>query len=115
MKSALKLASTIQTFKPYIELKGVEGYEALLRTFPNPEKKIKNFIIELKQLFKSCVDENLFEKKPFIISAGGSDFFDLVLQNFSEISEKKDICCVIRSGCYLHHYSLNYKILNCYF
>jgi len=108
-RSALNLARSVQSLKPYLELKGVEGYEALLRTYPNPENKIRNFLIELKKLFTTCIDENLFQKKPFIISAGGSDFFDLVLQNFSEISSKQDVCCVIRSGCYLTHDSLNYK------
>jgi len=109
LKSALELARSIQTFEPHIVLKGVEGYEALLRNRTDPENKIKKFILELKKLLFLCIDEKLIREKPFIISAGGSDFFDLVLQNFADIAEKKDVFCIIRSGCYLTHDSINYK------
>jgi len=109
IKSAMELARNISYYDSKIVLRGVEGYEALLRDLPNPEKKIKEFLLELKKLLHMCIDENLFKNEPAIISAGGSDFFDLVVQELSYLSKKNEVFCVIRSGCYLTHDSLNYK------
>ena len=109
LKSAMEVARNISSYDSQIVLRGVEGYEALLRDLPNPEKKIKKFLFDLKKLLHRCKDERLFKNEPAIISAGGSDFFDLVLHEFYELSKKKEVFCVIRSGCYLTHDSLNYK------
>ena len=109
LKSAMEVARNISSYDSQIVLRGVEGYEALLRNLPNPEKKIKEFLFELKKLLHQCINEGLFKKEPVIISAGGSDFFDLVIQEMSDLSKIKEVLCVIRSGCYLTHDSLNYK------
>jgi len=109
LKSAMEVARNISSYDSQIVLRGVEGYEALLRNQPNPEKKIKEFLFELKKLLHLCINEDLFNKKPAIISAGGSDFFDLVIQELSDLSKIKEVFCLIRSGCYLTHDSINYK------
>ena len=53
--------------------------------------------------------EGLFGEGEVILTAGGSDFFDLVLEQLKAPSNKLDVVRVIRSGCYLTHDSLNYK------
>ena len=108
LKSAIEVARTVKSLIPQVRLRGVEGYEALLRNRPNPEKRIREFLLEIKELVNLCALENLFAKGPVIVSAGGSDFFDLVLQELANPSTKREVVCVIRSGCYLTHDSLNY-------
>jgi len=109
LKSAINLARAIKSLEPQLILRGVEGYEALLRSYTNPENRIINFLIEIKKLVNQCICENLFSEQTVIISAGGSDFFDIVLKELSKISTEKEVVCVIRSGCYLTHDSLNYN------
>ena len=109
IESALEAARAIKSLEPQLILCGVEGYEALLRNRPNPEKKIRDFLFRIKKLLNKCFNEGLLNEKQVIISAGGSDFFDLVVKEFSNISTKRDVVCIIRSGCYLTHDSLNYK------
>ena len=43
----------------------------------------------------------LFGDGAVILSAGGSDFFDLVLEHLEAPSGKHEVVRVIRSGCYL--------------
>ena len=109
IKSALEVARIVKSLVPQVSLRGVEGYEALLRNRPNPEKSIREFLLEIKELVNICTFEDLFAKGPVILSAGGSDFFDLVLQELANPSKKREVICVIRSGCYLTHDSLNYQ------
>ncbi len=60
-------------------------------------------------LAEKCTSEKLFAPGPVVLSAGGSDFFDLVLKELKGPRGGLDTILVIRSGCYLTHDSLNYR------
>ena len=109
MELALEVARRVQSNEPNLALRGVEGYEALLRAQPEPEKSIRDFLEDLSLLAQRCAEEGLFGEGAVILSAGGSDFFDLVLDQLEAPSGKQEVIRVIRSGCYLTHDSLNYK------
>ena len=106
---ALNVARRVKSKEPYLILRGIEGYEALLRNQPEPEKSIQIFLEDLNRLAKKTAHEGLFGEGEVILTAGGSDFFDLVLDQLKVPSTKLDVVRVIRSGCYLTHDSLNYK------
>ena len=74
---AMEVAKRVKSHDPFLVLRGVEGYEALLRKHPEPEKSIREFLVELNLLAKKCAEMGLFGDGAVIISAGGSDFFDL--------------------------------------
>ena len=109
LKQALLVARRVKSLEPHLALRGIEGYEALLRSKPEPEKSVRKFLGDLNELAARCSDEDLFSEGPVILSAGGSDFFDLVLQHLEGPSGKREVIRVIRSGCYLTHDSLNYS------
>jgi D-serine dehydratase len=109
VEAAVKVAHTVKSQSPLLSLRGVEGYEALLRSQPDPEIRICKFLEDIKELVNLCICEDLFAKGPVIITAGGSDFFDLVLGKLTSYSSTREIIKVIRSGCYLTHDSLNYQ------
>ena len=105
----MEVAKCVKSHNPFLVLRGVEGYEALLRKHPEPEKSIREFLVDLNLLAKKCAEMGLFGDGAVILSAGGSDFFDLVLEHLEAPSGKHEVVRVIRSGCYLTHDSLNYK------
>jgi len=109
IKEAFELAQSVNSLNPILALRGVEGYEALLRSQENSENSICKFLEELNKLVNLCISEDLFTKGPVILTAGGSDFFDLVLQKLPAYVGETKIIKVIRSGCYLTHDSLNYQ------
>jgi len=109
LEEAFELAQSVNSLAPILALRGVEGYEALLRSQQNPEIKICKFLEDINKLLNLCFCKDLFAKGPVILTAGGSDFFDLVLQKLSGTKENREIIKVIRSGCYLTHDSLNYQ------
>ena len=106
---AMEVAKRVKSHDPFLVLRGVEGYEALLRKQPEPEKSIREFLVDLNLLANKCAEMGLFGDGAVILSAGGSDFFDLVLEHLEAPSGKHEVVRVIRSGCYLTHDSLNYK------
>ena len=81
--------------------------EALLKQKTNHLELIKNFMDRVIKFTKLCLEENLFGNDSIIISAGGSDYFDIVLEKFKKFSNKK-VIKLLRSGCYLTHDSLRY-------
>ncbi len=46
--------------------------------------------------------------EPFMLSAGGSDYFDLVVDRFRRLQLGRPVRIVLRSGCYLTHDSGHY-------
>lgn len=46
--------------------------------------------------------------EPFMLTAGGSDFFDLVAQRFTSAALGRGVRVVLRGGCYLTHDSQHY-------
>ena len=106
---ALEVARRIKSNEPYLILKGVEGYEALLRSRPEPEDSIRIFLKDLNLLAEKIALEGLFGQGEIILTAGGSDFFDLVLEHLEAPSGRHEVVKVIRSGCYLTHDSLAFN------
>lgn len=109
---ALIVAREVAANAPHLTLAGVEGYEGLLSgaTAADAERNVRRFLDRLLDAHRALVAAGLLERaeKP-IISAGGSEYFDLVIDaaHAAELNESVDI--LLRSGCYLSHDAVHYS------
>lgn len=93
-----------------VRLAGVETYESI---FPEAEKTDpERPVAGLLDLAASAAERIAAElppsMDPFLLTAGGSDFFDLVVERFRRLDLGRPVEIVIRSGCYITHDSLHY-------
>lgn len=94
-----------------LALRGVEGFEGLLEAPSAAEQdaRVADFLDEIAATARACAGEGLFAPGPVLLSAGGSAFYDLVVDRFrrAEIGAATEV--VLRSGCYLSHDSGMYR------
>jgi len=111
LRAALGVARAIKAAEPYLALRGVEGYEGILRGTDDAdtEAKVARFLDFLAEIALTCAKENLFAPGAVILSAGGSTFYDMVAERFRAADLKQLFFAVTRSGCYLTHDSGSYR------
>jgi D-serine dehydratase len=87
----------------HLTLCGVEGYEGVVQGRSDEEQlqRVGGFLDRVVQVTKACAEQDLFETDEVIITAGGSSYFDVVVQKFEGAKLNKPVSMVIRSGCYL--------------
>lgn len=95
---------------PALQVAGLETYEGIFAgDFREREASILP-MLEMAVSAAHAVAAHVPEKgAPFILSAGGSDYFDLVVRRLSEASLGRPTTIVLRGGCYLTHDSLYYS------
>lgn len=89
-----------------LALRGVEGFEGLLGGESGPEnvrRSVVSFLDGLVEIAEAMAGAGLFADGEVIVTAGGSAFFDLVLERLAGIDVGGRARVVIRSGCYLTH------------
>ncbi len=85
---------------PELRLCGVEAFEGLIKEDQRPvAEAVAEFLDEVQALFRSCDGERLFEREPAIATAGGSAFYDIVLDKLAGVGAQ----VITRSGCYVSH------------
>jgi len=111
LATALDVARAIAQAGPSLRLRGVEGFEGLInvKTPEETEARVRAFLDFLGSIAEACVKENLFALGPIILSAGGSAFYDLVVERFSRERLGRESLVLTRSGCYLTHDSGMYR------
>ena len=91
---------------PVLELAGVAGFEGLIAR-PNLEatqSAVDDFLDFMGQVALAADSEQLFTAStPILLTAGGTGFFDLVVDRFSALHFSRTAEVIIRSGCYLTH------------
>jgi len=109
--TALATARAVKAAAPFLALRGVEGFEGLFAGADPAEVqgKVEGFLDFLVGLAKDCAREDLFAAGPVILSAGGSAFYDLVVERFGAAGLDRDTTVLTRSGCYLTHDSAMYR------
>src|SRR3569833_1854387 len=94
------------------ELQGVEGYEGLLVS-DDPARDctaVSDYLDSIRQLYEYLLAEALFaDPAQFIVSAGGSAYYDLVARDLT--FQSPAVVLILRSGCYLTHDSGFYRRL----
>ncbi len=103
--AALDLARVVQQAQPRLQLAGVEGFEGVISadTPAERERQVTDYLQQLVELARRAREAQLFAPGPFLITAGGSSYFDLVASGIAAAQLGPDARVVVRSGCYLTH------------
>lgn len=106
-REALTVAEAVRA-QPRLRLAGVEGYEGGIASDRRAQSlaAVDEYLLELRGLLLQLVRSgHLPADRPPIVSAGGSVFFDRVVELLRDASvpELSAAHLVIRSGCYLTH------------
>src|SRR3954470_13602369 len=115
-EAALAVARAVKQAEPLLSLRGVEGYEGIVRSEGNREEGIRAFLDRITTVAVSCAREDLFADGPIILSAGGSAFYDMVAERLGGNKSGgaglgRETLVLLRSGCYLTHDSKSYETL----
>ncbi|TPM40515.1 amino acid deaminase [Mesorhizobium sp. B2-3-4] len=104
-ETALEVARAAHA-APQLLLCGVEAFEGLIKAKDGgPAKAVADFVEEIGVLYETCASKGLFERAPPIVTAGGSSFYDIVLDRLAGT----DAQVMTRSGCYVSHDSGVYE------
>jgi D-serine dehydratase len=111
LAAALAVARAVKAAGPHLALRGVEGFEGLIHSdSPKDDAAaVARFLDFLGEIAVACEQAGLFASDKLILSAGGSAFYDIVVERFRRAGVKREFLLVIRSGCYLTHDSKMYR------
>jgi D-serine deaminase-like pyridoxal phosphate-dependent protein len=113
LEEAREIAGAVRA-APHLRLVGLEGYEGAVSapTFPERVAAVDRFLLELRQLAAELFHAGLFDRPDeVIVSAGGSVFFDRVVELLAPPWEFP-VRPVLRSGSYVTHDSDTYEQLS---
>jgi D-serine dehydratase len=110
VEEALQLARAIRNTRGAIALRGIEGFEGLLKGSNNVAtlELVRAFLDNVVALARACDAESLYDAEKVILSAGGSSFYDVVVEKLGSAGLSKPTMVVVRSGCYITHDSVMY-------
>jgi D-serine dehydratase len=113
LSEAVDIARAVRVRSPHLTMVGVEGFEGLLqyRAPDRREADVREFLRFLVSIAEEVDRFDLFDVQDVVLSAGGSAFYDVVVEEFAEASLKRTTQVVLRSGCYLTHDSGIYGTL----
>jgi D-serine dehydratase len=110
--AALRVARAVNA-SSRLQLRGVECYEGIVGS-PDPaadRMRIRAWLDDLGALARRCDREGLFDTDCVLLSAGGSAYFDLVVQALADVGLHGPSRVVLRSGCYFSHDAGHYQHL----
>src|SRR5579875_435361 len=106
--SDLEALVTAVAAAPALVLCGVEGYEGLIGG-PKAVDEIRDYGQRLVDIVRAFRDSGAFADRKPIITAAGSQWFDLIAEAFDQ-SDLRDHCTpVLRPGCYVVHDHRSYR------
>jgi len=91
---------------PVLAVAGVSGFEGIITANDGStaEQRVDEFLDRLATLAERIVGDGLAAgADEFVVSAGGSVFFDRVVAQLTRVRAPMPIRVVLRSGCYLSH------------
>ena len=100
---ALAVARAVGEAAPAVALRGIAGFEGLIMGAPDSEAQVTRFLGTLAEIARGCESEALFAAGPVLLSAGGSFYYDLVVEVFAGAGLSREVQILTRSGCYLSH------------
>jgi D-serine dehydratase len=108
---AIATAEAVRAAGPHLALRGVEGFEGLIKGGSAEEKqaRVEAFLGFMVRLLTLGLERGWFAPGPVLLTAGGTAFFDLAAEGFARAAKGRDVMVVLRSGCYLTHDSKSYE------
>ena len=101
------LVDTIAT-SPALTLCGIEGYEGLIGGAQAVEH-IRHYAQRLVATVRSLGDSSAFADRTPIVTAAGSQWFDLIAEAFDEADLRNHCTPILRPGCYVVHDHRSYR------
>jgi D-serine dehydratase len=103
--TAVEVAEATRASGEYLALAGVEGFEGMVqvRETSRHETDVREFLAFLTRIAQALDDHDLFDAGQVLLSAGGSAFYDLVIEELMAVRLRRPAQVVLRSGCYLTH------------
>ncbi|WP_157962473.1 alanine racemase [Homoserinimonas sp. OAct 916] len=97
----------------HLRLRGISGFEGFFRVTRSPDDELecRNYLRELKVLADTIHEKGIVDGE-MIVTAGGSTYFDLVLEHLSPVQFQYPVTVILRSGCYVSHDSVMYEELS---
>ncbi|EWY36655.1 hypothetical protein N825_25890 [Skermanella stibiiresistens SB22] len=110
---ALEVARAVKRAEPLLTLRGVEGYEGMVRGDGDQDRDaaILAYLDRIVAVASDCAAADLFGPGPVILSAGGSAFYDMVADRLGKAKLDRETLVLLRSGCYLTHDSDSYAVM----
>ncbi|EJM67417.1 putative amino acid aldolase or racemase [Pseudomonas sp. GM49] len=111
VNQALSLARHVRDQGPWLVLSGIECYEGIAPGTSHLEREeaVSDMMASMCDLTSRCDAENLFSSDEILLTAGGSEYFDIVGEALSALKTRRPANVVIRSGCYIAHDSIAYE------
>ena len=105
VEQAVAVAKAVGAAAPALALRGVEGFEGVLEAADRETTlaQIDKLFDHMCQVAEACGRLNLFSDGEIILSAGGSQYFDLPLKLSKFRALARPSVFVLRSGCYITH------------
>ncbi|HEY2352852.1 MAG TPA: amino acid deaminase [Candidatus Acidoferrum sp.] len=102
---ARAILAEIRDARLTLALAGVAGFEGMIfgDDLAKSEAEVNSFLRSLNELLAQVTPKDLPNAAEFILTAGGSAYFDLVAKAFHEVDFFLPKRIVLRSGCYLTH------------
>lgn len=92
---------------PGLRLAGVAGYEGLMTAAPNGSvvAAVDAFLVRLGSVAERVAAAGFFDRESGrpVVTAGGSAYFDRVVELLGPVAERIDAQLTLRSGCYVTH------------
>ncbi len=110
LEDAGRVIGAIEDAAPWLALHGVECYEGL---FSGDADRIQARIATMLELHIAAArlasnSPSSGDANPFLLSAGGSAFFDIVAEGLANANLGRPTLTVLRSGCYITQDHLHY-------
>ncbi len=104
-EDALRVARAVRDSGGRLVLRGIEGFEGLFQLDAGQDGKspVVTFLELVTEIARLIEKEHLFSGNEILLTAGGSNYFDLVTRVLGSARIETPVRIVLRSGCYLIH------------
>lgn len=105
LDDVLKVAEAVAASEGLIVLRGVAGFEGLYQGRVNEDRiaLVRAFLERIAEAAVSLDRRQLLGEDEILLTAGGSSYYDLVIEVFRTVTLSRPTRIVTRSGCYLTH------------
>lgn len=110
VRDASALAALVDAIAgaPAITLRGIEGYEGLI-VGEHAVERVRAYAGRLVATLRGLMDADAFGGRRPIVTAAGSQWFDLIAEAFDQAELRERCTPILRPGCYVTHDHRSYR------
>lgn len=104
------IGKVLAEFEAELELRGIESFEGIFAGHPDGNlDKVHALMARTKEAAYLLDEKGLFRSAEIVLTAGGSSYYDIVVDHLGGIDLSRPTRVVTRSGCYIAHDGLQYR------